>query len=96
MREKEGELICLCWDDYPGYQIIKGHVDIDASKTAVASEYGEEAKELVIEIEHKFGFWGFGNVGGEPMRCLYEREEKGAGKFKITIAKTNSNPAGCW
>ena len=96
MREKEGELICLCWEDYPGYQIIKGHVGIDACRSAVASEYGPKSTECVDSIEHKYGFWGFGNIDGEPMRCLYERDNQGAGKFKITLAKTNTDPSAYW
>ena len=96
MREKKGEIISLCWEDYPGYQVVKGHVDIDMCKAAVASEYGEDAKDLVVSIKHKFGFWGFGSVDDESTRCLYEREENSRGKFKITIAKTSAHPAVCW
>lgn len=96
-KYKDGELICLHWEDYPGYQVIRGHVGLEEAAEAVASEYGERAKSCVTDTEHKYGFWGFGqDECGEPWRVLYERDQRGRGRFPITLARTNTDPTRFW
>lgn len=88
-KYKNGEMLILYWDGYPGYEIIKGAVELAEAKAAVVKEFGEDAGSNIIDVEHKYGFWGMGiDDSGEPAQFLYERDERGRGRFPITLAKT--------
>lgn len=43
-KYKNGEMLNLSWDQYPGYEIIKGKVDLAEAKIAVAKQYGDEVE----------------------------------------------------
>ena len=93
-RYKDGELIVLHWEDYPGYEIIKGHVDLEEAAKAVANEYGQQALKDAQSAEHAYGRWGVCiNYEGERGQSLFEHDEPGRGIFKITRVAMPCNPA---
>lgn len=86
LKYKDGDYICLYWEDHPGYRVVKGWHDMEHCQSELAKEYGEDA-ERVTKVEHKYAFWGVGqDECGEKMQVLYERDEPGRGRFKVTLA----------
>ena len=92
-KYKDGEYMAVYNDCYPSYEIVKGWSDKAHCQKKISQEFGEGEKK-VCRIEHKYGFWGVGlDDMGEPCQLLYEREEPGRGRFKITLAYTEDSHA---
>jgi hypothetical protein len=85
-KYQHGELILLNFDEYshPNHpEYIKGEVTLEEAQKAVSGNFGDD--KVVTEIAHKYAFWGVGqNEMGEPCQVLYDRDEPGRGRFKVT------------
>lgn len=85
-KEKDGERIDLYWGgDYPGFEYVKGKVDIEQCHLALVDHYGEEHAEKITSIEHTYAFWGVGmDCDGERSTMFYQRDKPGKGRFPVT------------
>ena len=86
-KYKDGEYIALYWEDYPGYEIVKGTISQELFEKEIPCQFGEEDMPKIDRIAHRYGRWGVGvnSDGGDPGQMLYEYEEKGRGRFPITV-----------
>lgn len=82
-KYQHGELIVLYFDEYNHPEYIKGEVSLEEAQNAVSKHFGDD--KVVTEIAHKYAFWGVGqDEMGEPCQVLYDRDEPGRGRFKVT------------
>lgn len=82
-KYQHGELIALYFEEYNHPEYIKGEVTLEQAQKAVSDYYGDD--KVVTEISHKYAFWGVGHDEmGEPCQILYDRDEPGRGRFKVT------------
>lgn len=82
-KYKDGELIVLYFEDYTHPEYVKGHVSIEEAQKVVGDYHGKEKR--VTEVNHTLAFWGAGqDEMGEPCQILYQRDEPGRGRFKVT------------
>ena len=82
-KYKHGEVIVLYFEDYNHPEFIKGEVSLEEAKEIIGNYWGEERR--VTAITHKYAFWGVGHDEmGEPCSILYDRDEPGRGRFKVT------------
>ncbi|KXS54111.1 MAG: Uncharacterized protein AWU57_1502 [Marinobacter sp. T13-3] len=82
-KYEHGQLIVLYFEDYNHPEFIKGEVSLEQAKSIVSEYWGNDKR--VTEIAHKFAFWGVGqDEMGEPCQILYDRNEPGRGRFKVT------------
>ena len=92
-KHEFGELIVLCWEDYPGYEIVRGHVSDIEANSAMIAEYGVGEVPPIKSIEHKYGRWGVGmDETGERMQMFYDYETRGRGRFPVTIVRVEFKP----
>ena len=82
-KYQHGELIVLYFEEYNHPEYIKGEVTLEQAQKAVSEYYGED--KIVTGVSHKYAFWGVGqDEMGEPCQILYDRDEPGRGRFKVT------------
>lgn len=94
-KYEHGEYINLYWDDFEKpYEVVKGHVCDGEFISRVEAELGHDCPQF-SSIEQKYGRWGMGFLDGEPTQKFYDYNERGRGRFPVTIgfieAKEYSN-----
>jgi hypothetical protein len=91
-KYKDGDHIALYFEDYPGWELVKGWHDAEHCQAELLDVYGDAGK-LVTHVTQKYGFWGVGrDEMGDPVSMFYDREEPGRGRFKVTLAHVGVTP----
>lgn len=82
-KYQDGELIVLYFEDYKHPEFIKGEVSLEQAQETIEQYWGDDKR--VTAITHKYAFWGVGrDEMGECCQFLYDRDEPGRGRFKVT------------
>lgn len=88
---KEGDHIFLTFEDYNNEEYFKGWLTLGECSEAIKVTYGGDC-DVIRVIKHTYAFWGIGNdICGEPQQFLYERSNRGRGRFKVTIVESKRN-----
>ena len=85
---KQGDHILLNFEDYENEEFFVGWISKEECAEAIKDHYGDDCEVIQIK-RHCYAFWGFGvDSSCDSIRCLYEREHGGRGRFKVTVAET--------